>query len=218
MKLILQLVAIVACLLLLIQVFYGLFRYYHGDVKLSHGRTIANWVILIVMLLAWGGSHYLGNDEAGSSSHFRIFKMAKISHHSKKTTKHSESKESGQAAPKISFKKEVTLDKNGQAMVKFSVPANSALQIVDSHNRVLLGTQNPSADGAMEVDYNFAQDGTYQIIGMRNKKQTKKQLTVKKAGNPDNNQNADNKNNNNNNNNNDNGTHIEYRRTLVPIK
>ena len=221
MKLILQIVAIFACILLLIQVVYGIIRHYNGDQKLSRGRTIANWIILLVMLLCWGGSQMMGDSPHHAASHAWTSKTAKVHSSSKAMTPSSSRPSSSQAAPKISFKKHVNLDQNGQAIVEFKVPANTELQIISTANKSgLLSTVNPSADRIMPVEFAFSQNGNYDIIAMRGKKKTTSHLTVgqqqgqstntesSQSGQANDQQSAPA---------NNGGTHIEYQRRLVPI-
>lgn len=222
MKLVLQIVAILACILLLIQVVYGIVRYYNGNQKLSRGRTIANWIILAVMLLCWGGSQLVG-DSSHFNSHVRTSRTVKAHSSSSKVTKNrtSSSVTTNQAAPKIAFKKHATLDQNGQAIVEFKVPTNTELQIINSANkRGLLSTVNPSSTQAMPVDFSFFQNGDYDIIAMRGKKKTTSHLTVGPQQDQNGQSNSSSKGNNQNmqgSQANNGGTHIEYRRRLVPI-
>lgn len=163
---ILQLSGVVAVVLLLLQFFFQVRRIKRGRTAVGHGRVFINWLLVIVILVGFGGGGYLSY----KNSH------AVAAHPTKTDTQTEESADT----VSLDFKKKVYLNSDGKKKVTFTVSPNTKVKIVGHYSKTVYKTLNgKSGSDSVKLHYTFDDSGTYDIIAIKGDQKVVKKLVVK---------------------------------------
>ncbi|WP_295732093.1 hypothetical protein [uncultured Limosilactobacillus sp.] len=164
---ILQLSGVVATILLLLQFFIQIHRLKQGRAVVGRGRIFLNWLLVIIILVGFGGGGYLSFKDSQAATH-KLKKVTKVT-----KDNHSDQVE-------LKFKDQVALNKEGQRRVTFEVSPNTRLKIVGHYSKTVY-KKFAAKEGKSQVKfhYTFDEAGTYDIIAERGSHKVTKKLVVK---------------------------------------
>lgn len=161
---VLLLCGIVAVVLLILQFFTQVRRIKRGRANVGGGRVFINWLLVILIIVGFGGSTFLSHQNK------------QVAEHTVKTPT-TTTKESADSVTLV-FDKKVKLNDQGEKKVNFDVSPNTKVKIVGHYSRNVFKIFN-SKNGETNFSYTFDQPGTYDIIATNGSKKVVKKLVVK---------------------------------------
>lgn len=163
----LKAIAIVATVLFLIELIIQTVHVSKG-VKVPKWRVITNWVLIVIIILGFGGAYFLSH-----GTHNRADQPA-----SRQVVK-KEAKEK----PTINFQTPLKLTKDNVVNETFTIAGGSKLQLIRTDNQqVLASIDNSNGQRAIKFSYLFGQSGTFDIVATnQGGKQVVKKLVINPA-------------------------------------
>lgn len=161
---ILQLSGVAAVILLLLQFFFQVRRIKRGRTSVGRGRVFINWILVMVILIGFGGGGYLSY----KNSHTVAAHPAE------------EQTETSADGITLDFKKKVRLDSDGERKVTITVSPDTDVKIVGHYSKSVYKSFD-GKPGSKEVKfhYTFDEAGTYDIIAMKGDQKVVKKIHVK---------------------------------------
>lgn len=169
--------AVIAIIILAAQYFSQLRKNRNGNNFVSGGRVFFNWTLVAVLVICVGGIIF-----GSIHSHRQEAKPAQTDKTENVEYAASDSDDLGKVS--IQFDREVTLNDNGEAKVKFKVSPQTTLTIRGHKSKEIVKTFKASkGESLVNHTYTFDVAGTYDIIAERGDQKVTKQLKVKENDN-----------------------------------
>lgn len=169
LKHILRIISLVALIILILQIIWQV-RKVKGGEKLGKHQVSLNWLVLAVVVVAFGGSFMASDQPAHHHFSAKVSQKAKVKHHTsvKRQTK---------ADAAVKFNANAQL-KKGKARVDFIIPQGTKLEIHTADGKTISQAKNTKSQPVKFV-CTFTNPGDYQVIGINGKQKSNKKLTVK---------------------------------------